>query len=1080
MQESELDGFGWSARARNSVKRLRRQGHGLGRGRWLRFEPLEDRRMLSVLFVDDDAVGGGNGAAWSTAFDDVQPALEAAAAFNSDTVAENDVTQIWIAEGTYAPSTKLEPGDVRSAGFALVDGVTLYGGFAGGETALSERDLFTHKTILSGDIGVVDDSTDNAYTVVYCEEGVEAALDAVTITRGNADGESSSERRERRYGGGIFNAGELTVVNGAVLGNRASDGGGVFNEGTLAVTNSVLSGNFASSGTGGIHSMYGAELLIANATIAGNETYRGRCGGLDASGDATVVNSLLYLNTGEDAVLSDWDPASIASNLIGIDPSFVRNPSAGGDGHWGTSDDDYGDLRLTERSPAIDLGSTAALPGDVTDSDGDGDTAEAVPVDLDGNARVSAGPVDIGAYEYQGTVLPGRETPSLTVTTGDDAFDLYDGDITLREAIYYAGIVDMGTTITFDSSLDGGTILLNGDAIELHSSLTLDASALDAITIDGGGRSRVFHVGGNSGTEVELTGLTVVGGSAAGHGGGILNEAATLTIIDCAIQQNETNRSGGGVYSMGTLFLQDSAITANWAEYDGGGIEIGPRSSSIITNSVISENSADNGGGIQCSLASVSEIVDSVISENTAFYGAGILNLGDLTITDTSILRNDAMHEGGGVSNETYGTLTVQGSIFTENEGGFLGGGITNDSRWGVRVSDSTFLLNSAPHGCGGAIHTHGGALDVVSCVFAGNSADDGGAIANVRWYGTAISDRAVSISNSLFTCNTAYNGGAIYHMLDSAPLSVVNCTIADNGLNGAAGCSVGNGAKATFYNNVIADNNQDSPDKPDLLLDSTDVSGSHNLIGNGDGQTVFIDGGNGNIVGTVEAPIDPLFVRVPSDGGDGWGDDPDTPDVDESANDDYGDLRLAPGSPGIDHGSRAALPADAFDLDADGDVDEPLPVDLAGEERVQSVAVDIGAYEYVVHPDMGDGIVGSADLDIIRSNWGEHVTPGDLSKGDVSGDGVVNSIDLDIVRMHYGEVLSAADAVFAAEPDLGGSSAPGPILTTPDTATRNTHGALAALTNAAWQRKTFDKADSSDTANRASRTAALLAFLER
>ena len=82
---------------------------------------------------------------------------------------------------------------------------------------------------------------------------------------------------------------------------------------------------------------------------------------------------------------------------------------------------------LTERSPAIGFGNTASLPADVTDSDGDGDTAEAVAIDPDGNARVFGGTVDIGAYEYQGTVSLNRETPSLTVTTGDDEFDLYDG-----------------------------------------------------------------------------------------------------------------------------------------------------------------------------------------------------------------------------------------------------------------------------------------------------------------------------------------------------------------------------------------------------------------------------------------------------------------------------------------------------------------------------------------------------------------------------------------------------------------------------------------------------------------------------
>ena len=69
MQESTLHFF--NPGARRSANRIGKQNHGPSRRRGLRFEPLEDRRMLSVLFVDDDAAGGGDGAAWGTAFDDL-------------------------------------------------------------------------------------------------------------------------------------------------------------------------------------------------------------------------------------------------------------------------------------------------------------------------------------------------------------------------------------------------------------------------------------------------------------------------------------------------------------------------------------------------------------------------------------------------------------------------------------------------------------------------------------------------------------------------------------------------------------------------------------------------------------------------------------------------------------------------------------------------------------------------------------------------------------------------------------------------------------------------------------------------
>jgi len=77
-------------------------------------------------------------------------------------------------------------------------------------------------------------------------------------------------------------------------------------------------------------------------------------------------------------------------------------------------------------------------------------------------------------------------------------------------------------------------------------------------------------------------------------------------------------------------------------------------------------------------------------------------------------------------------------------------------------------------------------------------------------------------------------------------------------------------------------------------------------------------------------------FTRIPTHGGDGFGDDPRTPDIDESLNDDYGDLRLLPGSPAIDAGGNTKLPRDTHDLDRDGDRDEFLVglTDLAGNPR--------------------------------------------------------------------------------------------------------------------------------------------------
>ena len=55
-----------------------------------------------------------------------------------------------------------------------------------------------------------------------------------------------------------------------------------------------------------------------------------------------------------------------------------------------------------------------------------------------------------------------------------------------------------------------------------------------------------------------------------------------------------------------------------------------------------------------------------------------------------------------------------------------------------------------------------------------------------------------------------------------------------------------------------------------------------------------------------------------------------------------------------------------------------------------------------------GDGSVTSADLDLVRGNWGEAGNPGELP-GDANDDGFVNSADLDLVRGNWGASLPGA-----------------------------------------------------------------------
>ena len=115
---------------------------------------LPGTALAAVLRVDQGATGANNGSSWTDAYTDLQTALTSAAGGD----------EIWVAAGTYKPIA----GTVRTVAFTLNAGVALYGGFSGIETSRDQRDWETNVTILSGEIGVPGDPSDNSYHVVRC------------------------------------------------------------------------------------------------------------------------------------------------------------------------------------------------------------------------------------------------------------------------------------------------------------------------------------------------------------------------------------------------------------------------------------------------------------------------------------------------------------------------------------------------------------------------------------------------------------------------------------------------------------------------------------------------------------------------------------------------------------------------------------------------------------------------------------------------------------------------------------------------------------------------------------------------
>ena len=453
-------------------------------------------------------------------------------------------------------------------------------------------------------------------------------------------------------GGAIFNSGNATVSRSEISGNVADGGGGIANCGGLALVNSTLSGNQAASTGGAIHNS--GTHTITNSTLSGNSAGND-FGGVANDGTLTINNSILWSNSGQNVPVE----FSGSNNLIDIDPRFVRDPSAGPDGQWATDDDDWGDCAIADRSPAINSGENELA----VDAAGN-----PLAADLAGRNRIEDTTVDCGAYEYEGSPAPGREVPSLVVSTSDDEFDLYDNEITLREAVFYSERNIGDGTITFRPDLDDATIILATGMLRLSHAIVIDGSDLNSLTVDAAEGSRVFGI-----TDiVTLKGLTITGGSAR-NGGGVYN-IGNLMLTNSTISGNSANDYGGGVFSSGALSVNGSTFSRNTA-YAGGGVY--GNSALVISNTAFLGNSAYRGGGI-ASDNSLS-VVGSVYSGNTATWGGGGIHAaGTLNITNSTFAGNSAFQEGGAILNS--GAMTLNNSIVVFNprdniEGDYDGSG---------------------------------------------------------------------------------------------------------------------------------------------------------------------------------------------------------------------------------------------------------------------------------------------------------------------------------------------------------------------------------------------------------------------
>ena len=282
----------------------------------------------------------------------------------------------------------------------------------------------------------------------------------------------------------------LTLVNCTFSGNSAeNNGGGLYNDSSSpTVTNCILWGNTDAGGTDESAQVHGGTPTVNYCCIQGWTGSLGGTGNIDAN------------------------------------PGFVRDPNDGGDG-WGVGgNDDFGDLHIVPGSPCIDAGDGGALPADTADLDGDGNTAEQVPWDLDSDPRVIDGDsddiaeVDMGSDEivWAGAVDVSPNEP-VTINPGGGADDPNEEALVIFEHTAEGSaditVVQMcsntnpstgffealGSTLNVETSIADGefsmTVVIPFDVNDLGGD---DPFAVDLMYYDPDSESWVLAVMGNT------------------------------------------------------------------------------------------------------------------------------------------------------------------------------------------------------------------------------------------------------------------------------------------------------------------------------------------------------------------------------------------------------------------------------------------------------------------------------------------------------------------------------------------------------------------------------------------------------
>jgi hypothetical protein len=285
----------------------------------------------TILYVNDDATGTNNGSSWTNAYTSLQSAIATARA-NAATTYE-----IWVAGGTYKPSHdpsgNANPTKLGDKTFYLANNASYYGGFAGTESNISERDLnnTVHASILNGDLN--DDNIFNTGDAFHVVMSIGATnnnvFDGFTITGGYATEATpltvSGKTVYRDAGAGMNNAeSSPNIANCTFIKNKSmGNAGGILNNNNSnpSITFSTFKENTANYGG----AMYNAQSSpqISYCTFTADTAIKWGGAIINNGGSSPTIDYCIF--TGNSAEQGSSIYSQSASTLTVNGSSFHNN-----------------------------------------------------------------------------------------------------------------------------------------------------------------------------------------------------------------------------------------------------------------------------------------------------------------------------------------------------------------------------------------------------------------------------------------------------------------------------------------------------------------------------------------------------------------------------------------------------------------------------------------------------------------------------------------------------------------------------------------------------------------------------------